>query len=67
MVKTVVAPLQSVWECKWSVVGYQLSGLDEHLQPESRWVCVRTGTRRNVTEDECERCPYWARPAVGWD
>jgi hypothetical protein len=67
MARIVVAPLQPVWDCQWSVLGYRLSCLDEHLQPESRWVCVRTGTRRSVTEDECERCPHWARPADGWE
>ena len=34
-------------------------GVDEHLQPEKPWVCVRRGERRGVTEEECENCAHW--------
>ena len=27
--------------------------------PEKLWVCIRLGERRGVTEEECERCPFW--------
>ena len=54
-----VATLQTVWDCKWSRPGYRLSGVAEAHQPESLWVCIRTGRRRPVTEEECETCPNW--------
>jgi hypothetical protein len=38
-------------------------GVPDHLQPETLWVCVR-GERRGVSEEDCEKCPYWeAAPA----
>ena len=54
-----VATLQTIWDCRWSRPGYRIHGVEDHLQPESLWVCVRTGDRRGVTETECADCPYW--------
>ena len=54
-----VATLQTVWDCRWSRPGYRLTGVDDAHQPESVWVCVRTGTRRGVTNEECETCVHW--------
>jgi hypothetical protein len=34
-------------------------GVEDHLQPEKLWVCVRRGERCGVTEEECEICPHW--------
>jgi hypothetical protein len=59
MPRTAVASLQTIWDCRWSLPGYRLSGVDEHQQPEKLWVCVRTGRRRGVTAEECEYCPHW--------
>jgi hypothetical protein len=59
MAKTAVATLQTIWDCRWSRPGYRVLGVQEHLQPEKLWVCVRRGERRGVTEEECESCPYW--------
>ena len=53
------ATLQTIWDCRWSRPGYRLIGVDDHLQPEKLWVCVRLGERRGVTEEECEECPFW--------
>ena len=58
MAKIAVATQQTAWECKWSRPGFRLAGIQEPLQPESVWVCVRTH-RRSVTDAECERCPHW--------
>ena len=58
MSKVAIATLQPVWDCRWSRPGYRVVGVEDHLQPESRWVCVRE-ERRNVTETECEDCPHW--------
>jgi hypothetical protein len=58
MAKTAVATHQPIWDCRFSRPGFRLSGLEEELQPESLWVCIRTN-RRSVTEAECERCPHW--------
>jgi len=59
MAKTAIAVKQSAWECKWSRPGFRLAGIEETLQPESTWVCVRTGTRLPVSDERCEECPYW--------
>jgi len=56
---TTITTPQTVWDCRYSRLGYRLANVDEHLQPESLWVCVRTGTRRNVTNEECAICPHW--------
>ena len=61
MAVTAVTTLQPVWDCKWSRPGYRLSRVAESEQPEHAWVCVRNGTRSNITETGCERCPDWER------
>ena len=53
------APLQMIWDCRWSRPGRHVFGVDDDLQPERPWVCIRRGDRRGVTEDECEDCPHW--------
>jgi hypothetical protein len=59
MARTAIAVLQPVWGCRWSRPGHRLSGVAAALQPESPWVCVREGDRRNVSEETCETCSYW--------
>jgi hypothetical protein len=59
MAKTAVATLQTARGCRWSRPGFRLSGVKESVQPESLWVCVRTGQRHDVTESTCESCPRW--------
>jgi hypothetical protein len=59
MVTTVVATRQSAWECKWSRPGFRLAGLEEPMQPETVWICVRTGERRRLSETTCDQCPFW--------
>jgi hypothetical protein len=61
MATTAVATLQTTWDCKWSRAGYRLTGVSERVQPETIWVCVRTGDRRNVDEAECQGCPFWQK------
>jgi hypothetical protein len=64
MAAKATAPRQTVWDCAWSRPGYRLFGIEDQLQPEALWVCVR-GERRNVTEAECETCAHWvASPEV---
>jgi len=58
MSATSVATLQTIWDCRWSRPGYRLIGVQDQLQPEKLWVCVR-GDRHGVTEEECENCPHW--------
>ena len=58
MSATRVATLQTIWDCRWSRPGYRVAGVEDHLQPETRWVCVR-GDRRCISEEECEQCPHW--------
>lgn len=59
MNRNTTATLQTIWDCKWSQHGYRLTGVRDALQPEPRWVCVREGGRRPVTEQECAACPWW--------
>ena len=59
--------MQTIWDCRWSRPGYRLLGVEEHLQPEKLWVCVRLGERRGVIEEECERCPFWQALPLGSD
>jgi hypothetical protein len=54
-----VATFQPIWDCRWSRPGYRLINVEDNLQPEKLWVCVRTGDRRGVSEEECDRCPHW--------
>lgn len=56
---TAIATLQPVWDCRWSQPGHRLTGIADALQPETTWVCVHGGTRRNVCESECRTCPYF--------
>ncbi len=59
MATTAVATLQTAWDCRWSRPGYRLTGVPEHHQPESLWVCVRTEMRVPLKESDCEACPFW--------
>jgi hypothetical protein len=59
MSRIAIATLQTVWDCRWSRPGFRLSGVKESLQPESVWICVRTGTREPVSNDQCESCAHW--------
>ena len=54
-----IATLHTIWDCRWSRPGYRVLGFEDYFQPEKLWVCVRTGERRGVTEEECEQCPHW--------
>ena len=53
------APVQTIWDCRWSRPGYRVFGVHDRLQPEKVWVCVRRAERRAVSGEECEHCPYW--------
>jgi len=55
---TIRAPVPKVWECRWSRPSYR-PGIPDELQPATPWVCVRSGERRLVFDEECERCPEW--------
>ena len=59
MATTALVVLQPVWDCRWSRNGYHLTGVADAQQPEGAWVCVREGTRRNVSDVECRTCPHW--------
>jgi len=59
MNRTSTMTLQTIWDCRWSRVGYRLTGVVEKEQPEPIWVCVRYGDRRAVTEDVCATCVNW--------
>ena len=43
-----IATLQTIWDCRWSRPGYRVIGVEDHLQPEKLWVCVRRGDRQGV-------------------
>lgn len=58
------ATVQTVWDCRWSRPGHQITGLSDALQPEPTWVCVREGDRRAVCNAECEHCSQWEPVAL---
>jgi hypothetical protein len=61
MASTAVAALQTIWDCRWSRLGFRLSGVKESLQPESLFVCIGSGCRQDVPDGKCESCRHWER------
>ncbi len=59
MAATAIATLQTPWDCKWSRPGYRLAGVPDRCQPETTWICVRTGERTPLPESTCETCAFW--------
>ena len=59
MARTAIATLQPVWDCRWSRPGHRLTGVSDRVQPESTWVCIREGARRNLRDDDCTTCAHW--------
>lgn len=59
MATTAIAVLQQVWDCRWSRHGYRVTGVPAALQPETQWVCIREGSRRDIENQECRTCPHW--------
>ena len=54
-----LSPEQTVWDCRWSRAGHRITGVSDALQPESLWVCIRDGDRRDVSNEECAACSRW--------
>jgi len=53
---------QTVWDCRWSYLGYraatQVVGTEQSTEP--LWLCHRQGNvARVVSERECATCPFW--------
>jgi hypothetical protein len=67
MARTAIATLQTAPDCRWSRLGHRLNGVAEARQPETTWVCVREGVRRDLREDDCAECPHWELDAPGRD
>ena len=59
MSRTAIATFQPASDCKWSRPGYWVIGVPEQFQPETLWICTRTGDRRCIDAAECETCPHW--------
>jgi hypothetical protein len=59
MAATATATLNTAWDCKWSRPGYRLTGVPDQFQPETVWICLRTGERDPVVESKCETCAFW--------
>jgi hypothetical protein len=53
MATTAIAPLQFVWECKWSRVRAPLT------TDVDRWMCAHEGAPRAIAEETCRACPHW--------
>ncbi|MEQ1573382.1 MAG: hypothetical protein ABL993_03970 [Vicinamibacterales bacterium] len=56
---------QAAWECRWARAGRRLNVDPEQGHPENLWICVRPtahGTRRVVSEGECDSCEHWRAP-----
>ena len=57
---------QAAWECRWARAGRRLCPDPERGHPEELWICVRptaTGSRRVVSEGECNHCEHWEADA----
>jgi hypothetical protein len=53
---------QAAWECHWARAGRRLMPDPDQGHAENLWICVRPtrhGTRRVVSEHECDGCEYW--------
>jgi hypothetical protein len=59
MNRTAVRTLQTIWDCRFSRPGHQLTTALAGRHDEPLWTCIRDGRRRAVTEEECEDCPHW--------
>ena len=59
MSRTAVRTLQTIWDCRFSRPGHQLTTALASVDSDPLWVCIRDGRRRPVTEEECEDCPHW--------
>ena len=62
MTRTLVAVIQTPWDCRHGQPGHRVTGVSEGQQPEGLWVCTRqteAGIRRTVTDEECATCAYW--------
>ena len=53
MATTAIAPLQFVWECKWSRVPSPLP------TTANRWLCAHDGAPCAIDEETCHNCPHW--------
>jgi len=58
--------IHSVWDCRWSHLGYRLVREPNDQRPvqhdeqlETLWVCVREQRSRDVSEEKCAMCPFW--------
>jgi hypothetical protein len=52
---------QTPWECRWTRLGNPF-GRNARWQTATKdaiWVCVRSGGRRYVGDEECETCELW--------
>jgi len=59
METTSIALIRTVRNCRWSRHGYRVSGVPDELQPETPWVCVRSGDRLPVRAQDCDDCRHW--------
>lgn len=59
MTRVTTATLQTFWDCRWSRPADRLGQAHPREGPSPSWVCIRAGGRRPVSDEECERCPYW--------
>ena len=53
---------QTIWDCRWSYLGYRASRIsnDQAVEVEPVWLCIRRGnTPRAVTEEGCATCRFW--------
>lgn len=51
--------LQTPWDCRWTRLARPVAGHNWRGQQDVIWVCVRAGSRRYVSDEECETCEYW--------
>ena len=54
-----IATLQTIWDCRWSRLGYRVWGCRTTCNPKSSGCAFAAGEREGVTEEVCEACPHW--------
>jgi hypothetical protein len=56
MGNSATATLHTPWDCRWSRFARRTRADGTR---GSIWECVHTGSRVQISEAQCESCPYW--------
>ena len=60
MYRNPVVDVQTPWECRWTCMANRVPRGTRRQQAQTViWLCLRDGTRRHVTDEDCESCECW--------